>query len=335
MKPTIKDIARRANVSTATVSRVLSKKEKSYRPETAAKIEAIAKELGYKKNLAAAELAANSSKLIAVILNNTQTNFSNEIIAAVQEETDKASYQMFILYAGNHDSRLLNQAISVALERHVAGILLVATSLDEQAATTLRESSTPCRLVSIYDEDSPRYADFKYISSNNETIGHLATNYLIEHGHTRIGLAGIDRSSTGKQRLAGYQRAMAEHNLPTKPEWVIYGDYSYGPQQKLLDAFTDQNLDAIITASDMIAVGIIQEARHLGIKIPENLSLVSIDGTFLCDITIPPITSVTQNFYQMGASAVKSLLTNGESQFIPVHITDRGSVSENYSKAQN
>nr|WP_225208977.1 LacI family DNA-binding transcriptional regulator [Limosilactobacillus walteri] len=68
MKPTIKDIAQRANVSTATVSRVLSKKEKSYRPETAAKIEAIAKELGYKKNLAAAELAANSSKLIAVIL---------------------------------------------------------------------------------------------------------------------------------------------------------------------------------------------------------------------------------------------------------------------------
>lgn len=156
MKPTIKDIAQRAHVSTATVSRVLSKKAKSYRPETAAKIEAIAKDLGYKKNLAAAELAANSSMLIAVILNNTQTNFSNDIIAAIQAETDKAGYQMFILYAGNHDARLLNQAISVALERHVAGILLVATSLDEQAARTLRESSTPCRLVSVYDEADPR-----------------------------------------------------------------------------------------------------------------------------------------------------------------------------------
>lgn len=66
--------------------------------------------------------------LIAVILNNTQTNFSNDIIAAIQAETDKAGYQMFILYAGNHNARLLNQAISVALERHVAGILLVATS---------------------------------------------------------------------------------------------------------------------------------------------------------------------------------------------------------------
>ena len=111
MKPTIKDIAQRAHVSTATVSRVLSKKAKSYRPETAAKIEAIAKELGYKKNLAAAELAANSSMLIAVILNNTQTNFSDDIIAAIQAETDKAGYQMFILYAGNHDARLDRKSV--------------------------------------------------------------------------------------------------------------------------------------------------------------------------------------------------------------------------------
>lgn len=326
MKPTIKDIAQRANVSTATVSRVLAKKEKSYRPETAAKIEAIAKELGYKKNIAAAELAAHSSKLIAVILNNTQTNFSNDIIAAIQAETDKAGYQMFILYAGNHDSRLLNQAISVALERHVAGILLVATSLDEQAAMTLRETSTPCRLVSVYDENDPKYTGFKFISSDNEKIGYLATNYLIDHGHQRIGLAGIDRSSTGEQRLRGYQQAMCEHGLAPHRDWVVYGDYSFGPQQNILKGLASKKLDAIITASDMVAVGLIKEARLLNIRIPEDLSLVSIDGTFLCDITIPTITSVTQDFYQMGVLAVRSLLKDQNSQFVPVHITARNSV---------
>lgn len=326
MKPTIKDIAQRANVSTATVSRVLSKKEKSYRPETAAKIEAIAKELGYKKNLAAAELAANSSKLIAVILNNTQTNFSNDIIAAIQAETDRAGYQMFILYAGNHDARLLNQAIIVALERHVAGILLVATSLDDQAATTLRETSTPCRLISVYDEDDPRYTDFKFISSDNERIGYLAAKYLIERGHRRIGLAGIDHSSTGKQRLHGYQRAMSEYGLVPQKDWVKYGDYSFGPQQNILGALYDQNLDAIITASDMVAVGVIREARLLDISIPDDLSLISIDGTFLCDITIPTITSITQNFYQMGLAAVKSLLNDHGSEFIPIQVTPRDSV---------
>ena len=326
MKPTIKDIAQRAHVSTATVSRVLSKKAKSYRPETAAKIEAIAKDLGYKKNLAAAELAANSSMFIAVILNNTQTNFSNDIIAAIQAETDKAGYQMFILYAGNHDARLLNQAISVALERHVAGILLVATSLDEQAARTLRESSTPCRLVSVYDEADPRYTGFKFTSSNNEKIGYLATNYLIERGHSRIGLAGIDRSSTGKQRLHGYQRAMTEHGLILRMDWVEYGDYSFGPQQNMLKPLMNKDLDAIITASDMVAVGMIREAHLLGLNIPKDLSFISIDGTFLCDITIPTITSVTQDFYQMGLIAVRSLLNDDDSQFIPVHITPRNSV---------
>lgn len=327
MKPTIKDIAQRAHVSTATVSRVLSKKEKSYRPETAAKIEAIAKELGYKKNLAAAELAANSSKLIAVILNNTQTNFSNDIIAAIQAETDRAGYQMFILYAGNHDSRLLNQAISMALERHVAGILLVATSLDDQAATTLRETSTPCRLVSVYDQTDPRYTGFKFVSSDNEQIGYLAADYLIKHGHHRIGLAGIDHSSTGEQRLRGYQRAFYEHHLPLQSDWVEYGDYSFGPQQGILKPLIGQKLDAVITASDMVAVGMIKEARLFNINIPDDLSIVSIDGTFLCDITIPTITSVTQDFYQMGLFAVKSLLKDQDSQFIPVSITPRDSVT--------
>lgn len=326
MKPTIKDIAQRANVSTATVSRVLSKKKNSYRPETAAKIEAIAKELGYTKNIAAAELAAKSSKLIAVILNNTQTNFSNEIIAAVQEATDKAGFQMFILYAGNHDARLLNQAISVALERHVAGILLLATSLDEQAATTLKEANVPCRLVSIYDPTSPRYAAFKFISSDNEKIGYLAANYLITHGHQRIGLAGIDHSCTGKQRLTGYKKALAEHGLPFDAALVQYGDYSYGPQQSILKAFSNQQIDAVITASDMVAVGIIKEAHLLGIKVPDDLSLVSIDGTFLCDITIPTITSVTQNFYQMGLDAAMSLLNGQDSKFVPVAVTERDSV---------
>ena len=326
MKPTIKDIAQRAHVSTATVSRVLSKKAKSYRPETAAKIEAIAKELGYKKNLAAAELAANSSMLIAVILNNTQTNFSNDIIAAIQAETDKAGYQMFILYAGNHNARLLNQAISVALERHVAGILLVATSLDDQAARTLQESNTPCRLVSVYDETDSRYIGFKFTSSNNEEIGYSAANYLIERGHSRIGLAGIDRSSTGKQRLQGYQRAMTEHGLIPHMGWVEYGDYSFGPQQNMLKTLMNKNLDAIITASDMVAVGMIREAHLLGLDIPKDLSFISIDGTFLCDITIPTITSVTQDFYQMGLIAVRSLLNDDDSQFIPIHITPRNSV---------
>ncbi|MCD7120937.1 LacI family transcriptional regulator [Limosilactobacillus agrestis] len=326
MKPTIKDIAQRANVSTATVSRILSNKKQSYRPETATKVKAIAKELGYKKNLAAAELAAHSSKLIAVILNNTQTNFADDIIAAIQAATDQAGYQMFILYAGNHDSRLLNRAISVALERHVAGILLVATTLDKEAAHTLQESNTPCRLISVYDEADPRYTRFKFTSSNNEEIGYLATNYLIERGHSRIGLAGIDHSSTGKQRLHGYQRAMTEHGLIPRMEWVEYGDYSFGPQQNILKTLMNKGLEAIITASDMVGVEMIKEAHLLDLDIPKDLSFISIDGTFLCDITIPTITSVTQDFYQMGTIAVRGLLNDEDSQFIPVHITPRNSV---------
>lgn len=327
MKATIKDIAARAHVSTATVSRVLAEKKKAYRPETAAKIKAIAKELGYTKNLAAAELAAKNSKLIAVILNNTQTNFSNEILAAIQTVTDKAGYQMFILYAGDNDHRLLNQAIHTALERSVAGILLVATPLDEHAATTLREANVPCRLVSIYDQETPCYADFKFISSNNIKAGELATNYLLTRGHKRIGLIGIDRSAIGLQRLAGYKKALKAHNIGFDPSLVQYGDYSYNAEDNILSSFIKKAPDALIAASDMIGVGLIKEARQLDIQVPTELSIISIDGTFLCDITSPTITSVTQNFYQMGLAAANDLLNDRDSQFIPIKITERASVT--------
>lgn len=328
MKPTIKDIAKQANVSTATVSRVLANKKKAYRPETAARIKAIAKKMGYTKNLAAAELAAKSSKLIAVILNNTQTNFSNQILAAVQSVTDKMGYQMFILYAGDNDHRLLNQAINAALERSVAGILLIATPLDEQAAITLKESKVPCRLVSIYDQKTPCYADFKFISSDNEKAGELATDFLIKQGFKRIGLIGVDRSAIGIQRLAGYKQSLVTHNIHFDSSLVQHGDYSYNPADKILSSFIKKKPDAIIAASDMIGVGLIKEAHELGIQVPTDLSIISIDGTFLCDITTPTVTSVTQDFYQMGLTAAKCLLENRESQFIPVKITERNSVKK-------
>lgn len=326
MKPTIKDIAAQANVSTATVSRVLADKKKSYRPETAARIKAIAKKLGYTKNLAAAELAAKSSKLIAVILNNTQTNFANEILAAIQTVTDKKGYQMFILYAGDNDHRLLNQAIHAALERSVAGILLLATPLDEQAATTLKEAKVPCRLVSIYDQKTPCYKDFRFISSNNERTGELAADFLLDRGFNRVGLIGVDRSAIGVQRLVGYKRSLAKHQVPFDPALVQYGDYSYNPADNILSSFIKKKPDAIIAASDMIGVGLIKEAHLLEILVPDELSIVSIDGTFLCDITTPTITSVTQDFYRMGLAAAKGLLEDLDSQFIPVRITERGSV---------
>ena len=325
MTATIKDVANLAGVSTAAVSRVLAQKKGTYSQQAAKKVLTAAKQLGYVKNDAAAELVSKSSKRIAVILNNTLTNFWTDVIKGIYDSAMEAGYQIFILYAGDKNLPQFHNALDVALERPLAGILMISTSIDQAAKDRLLASGIPFRLVSIYDEKKPLYCDLPYTSSNNVEIATLATQYLIDHGHERIGLVGIDHSNTGQQRLFGFEQEMIKHQLPIEPSWVHYGDYTYPTGQNSLTALIDDQLTAVITASDMIAVGMIQQANVLEIFLPDQLSIISIDGTYLCDITTPTITSVTQNFYQMGQRAVTGLLEELPAEFIPVQITERQS----------
>ena len=197
VKATIKDIAKATQLSTATVSRVLSRKEGTYREETAKKVLAVAEKLGYRRNIAAADLASNSLKTIAVILNNTQTNFWQGVLDGIQDAAIKSQRQFIIFYAGNNNEEMLTQALNNALERQIAGILLVATKMNAEQMSILKRANVPYRFVSIYEDDQPERT---FVSSNNITIGRLACQYLIDHGHKQIGFVGLDRTATGDRK---------------------------------------------------------------------------------------------------------------------------------------
>lgn len=323
MKATIKDVAKAAHVSTATVSRVLSNKEGTYREETAELVRKVADQLGYHRNISAAELASNRVKTIAIIINNTQTNFWQEVLDGIQNAIQAHHRNSIIFYAGNNNEPLLTQAINNALARAVSGILLVAAKATPAQLKLLNNSGLPYRFVSIYGTDDLKAP---YTSSDNIKIGELATNYLIKNGHRKIGLLGIDKSTTGNQRLLGYEKIMTKENLVVKPGWVQYGDYSFENGQQLFKRVRNFGLTAIIAASDMTAAGVIKAARQYGFSIPQDLSIISIDGTFLCDVTVPSMTSVSQDFLAMGQQSVEDLIHHADSQFIPVKITERDSV---------
>lgn len=324
MGVTIKDVARAANVSTATVSRVLANKEGSYREETAQKVRQIAAEMGYHRNVSAAELAANEIKTIAIILNNTKTHFWQDVLDGIQDGIQAHHRNSIIFYAGDNDSAMLTQAINSALARSVSGILLVAAKASHDQLQLLDKSGIPYRFVSIYDEHND---SSKFISSNNIEIGQVATQYLLQHGHRRIGLVGIDNSPTGHQRLLGYEKAMLSANQVIEPHWIQYGDYSLASVQAAFATIQRLHLTAIVAASDLVGAGLIKAAHTAGLKLPDDLSIISIDGTFICDITVPQMTSVTQDFYLMGKTSVENLIQTNGSQFIPVAITARESVT--------
>lgn len=299
MKATIKDIAKMTGLSTATVSRVLANKQGTYRQSTAKRVREAATKLGYKRNVAAAELAANAVSTIAVIINNTETNFWIRVLDGIQAEANRQHRQVMIFYAGNNDSTMLDHAINAAVERKTAAILLVAAKVNEQQLAVIENTRVPYRFISIYDS---RTSHRPFISSDNVKIGRIAAQYLLEQGHRKIGMVGIDKSSTGRERLLGYQEMMTKARLSIAPGWVQYGDYSLQSGKDLFSHIAGLGLTAVIASSDMIAAGLMISAQQAGVKVPDDLSIISIDGTMVCDVTTPQLTSVTQNFYQMGGT---------------------------------
>ncbi|WP_125590533.1 LacI family DNA-binding transcriptional regulator [Companilactobacillus jidongensis] len=330
MSATIKDIARKVGVAPSTVSRVLSNKSKYYTSETAEKVKAAARELGYKKNQAAVELVKKQSNVIAAVVSSVKTNFAGQIIDGIQSEASKHGYNLIVVYSNSASAEEQRKALLTVIERPVMGILLLSIALSDDNLNMLKESDIPyCFLSMGFDDDRP------FVSSDDMEIGYEATKFLIDKGHRRIGLAAIDKYPyTGRLRLAGYKKALSEVNIVPEDSWIQSGDYSYTAGESAMKAYgKDTELTGIVAASDMAAIGALNQARSLGLHVPDDVSIISIDGTEMCQIVQPQLTSVSQDFYKMGVVGVQRIeesvnsktKSQNNQQLIPVHIYERDS----------
>lgn len=326
MAATIKDIAKLAGVSTATVSRVLANKTAFFSETTAAKVQAAAAELGYQKNTAAAELVTRRSNVIAAIVNSTKTNFANQIIEGIQAEAYRHGLNVIILYAGDADPVQQKRALMTVIERPVMGVLLLSVDLAPGNLTLLQEAQLPYCFLSI-SFDGER---LPFITSDDWQVGYQATQALLNRGHRRIGLAGVDSDfHTGRQRVLGYTQAMKDAGITPEADWIQLGNYSYAAGQAAMQAYGSQTtLTAVIGASDMAAIGVLNQARDLGLLVPADLSIIAIDGTELCRLVQPQLTSVSQNFYEMGIAGVQQLRSteNLPQKITPIKLVPRQSV---------
>ncbi|TGD18321.1 LacI family DNA-binding transcriptional regulator [Levilactobacillus suantsaiihabitans] len=326
MAATIKDIAKLAGVSTATVSRVLAHKTAFFSAATAQKVQAAAATLGYQKNTAAAELVTRQSHVIAAVVNSTKTNFASQIIEGIQAEAHRHDLNVIILYAGDADAEQQRRALMTVIERPVMGILLLSVDLAAENLTLLQQSQLPYCFLSI-SFDGER---LPYITSDDWQVGYLATQALLDQGHRRIGLAGVDSDfHTGRLRVLGYTQALKNAGITAAPDWIQLGNYSYAAGQTAMRAYgAKTSLTAVVGASDMAAIGVMNQARDLGLAVPTDLSIIAIDGTELCSLVQPSLTSVSQNFYEMGIAGVQQLRAKEAlpQKITPIQLVNRQSV---------
>lgn len=329
-KPTIKDVAKKANVSVATVSRILNDLG-GYSEETRKKVVAIVENMGYRRNAIARNLKTKTSHTIGVLLPKVETTFYVEILNGIEEMSHKNNYSVFICNTGV-SCNLMPYYLDVLSERQVDGIIVCSLSPKDVYDKNIIDTKIPCILVSTY---SPRFT-IPYIKVDDFQASYAATSYLIENGHTKIAMLGGEKDDpiAGIPRLEGYRQALKEHNITSDESLIKHGGFGFKEGKDSMEELLNENkkFTAIFATCDDIAVGAMVIAHKRGILIPEELSIIGYDNTKVSEMSYPPLTTIAQPSYEMGQRSaemlIKSIITDKKSESIimPFEIIERESV---------
>ncbi|MBI9094107.1 MAG: LacI family DNA-binding transcriptional regulator [Sphaerochaeta sp.] len=304
MSITIRDVAKEAGVSTMTVSRVVNNKGQVAN-ETRIRVESAMKKLSYIPNMNAQNLVTNKTWTIGVIVPDIANPFFASLVKAGEKICNERGYSMLI---GNTEGDLAieRRYISVYQSRMCEAIILVAPRIDD---FELSELNKQIPLV-VVDRTVP-FQDIVQVYLDNTRGAEVATKHLLDLGHTRIGFVmGPEEVPNSHTRYEGYAQALKQAGIPFTKELVYQGDFIVETGRKALEYFESLAIKptAIFCSNDLMAIGIIERANELDIKIPNQYSLVGFDNIFLSSLVNPRLTTISYPILEMGTKAITLLL---------------------------
>ena len=301
----IKDVAERAGVSAATVSRVLAGK-----PHVSAAVRArvlgAAQALHYRPNRIARSLRVQRSRVIGLVVSDIQNPFFNQVVRAVE---DAALPHGFAVFLCNTDENSEREALYLELlfDEQVAGVILTPAHAEAEAYRTFLQIGIP--LVVIDREVQGLRVDT--VVSDNQEASRVAVSQLLGEGHTRIGAILSDLSiSTGQQRFAGYRQALKGANIMFQPELAVFGKPVEAEGYRLTQALLErpEPPTALFTGSKLLTLGALRYLFEHDLAIPETVALAAFDALEWLP-NLPKILSVTQPAYDIGQQAAELLLS--------------------------
>lgn len=330
--PTINDVARLAEVSKKTVSRVINNSP-LLSEKTREHVQKIISEIGYVPNLQARALALRHNFVIAVVHDNPNAQFLVTVQKGILEAIKDTEFGLMVQPV-DRNSPNIHQEISSFLERQRPyGVVLLPPISENDAIAELCENygTRYVRMTSVAIDVPSRM-----VISNDKAGVLQAVRYLIECGHKKIGLIeGPKGFASANERKAGYMQAMAEAGLTVEPWMVKPGKYTFesGVASGLELLEGPELPTAIFVSNDEMAIGVINAARQKGISIPDGLSIVGFDDTPLSSHVWPPLTTVRWPIAEMANSAAQKLtapLRGGvtEDKILGSVLVKRGSVAK-------
>lgn len=308
---TIHDIARMANVSSATVSRVLSNSSYPVSKELKEKIQRIAKESNYIPNLLGKQLKMNSSMTIAVIIPSIINPFYSSVLFGVEEVARQHSFTV-ITCNSLQDPSLEDEYIRTLVEKQVKGLIISSISKDKRLLKSLLDRG----LHVIAIDQKIEGEGISQIEFDYHKGGAMATRHLQAKGHRQIGYvtSKIDRPSR-RSICQGYLEAMQSAGLEPmveeSPADEVYNAvYEFDSGKRLAGKLMDRPNPptAIFACNDMMAFGVINELSRRELQVPQDISVVGFDGIDVGQMIHPPLTSIKQPDYEMGKMACKMLM---------------------------
>ena len=336
MSYTIKDVAKLANVSIATVSRVLNG-QSGYSKATEEKVLFAIKELGYKPNAFARGLINKKSNTIGILFPEVSSQFSSKILRGVEEAAHRLDSSVIVCNTASHGKRTMKY-LQLLTEKRVDGILFVSETITEEYYDTLDSMQVPVVLISTESYQYP----LPFVKVDDKHAAFTATDYLVKMGHSKIGMISGNKKDiiAGQPRIDGYKQALAQKGLAVDDKNIFCSkgfsfEDGFTGLRKLLEQFPD--MTAVFAASDALALGAISSAYKLGIKIPEELSIIGYDNLPMAEMAIPPLTTVAQPLEDMGMVAAEMLFmmmeqgARVESRIMPHSVIERESVKNKHN----
>jgi LacI family transcriptional regulator len=304
---TIKDVARRANVSFTTVSHVINK-TRPVSPETAKRVNAAIVDLGYLPSEVARSLKSNRTRTIGMIVTTTSNPFFGEVIRGVERACFEAGYALMICNTDDVTEHLVTYMHTLFTKRVDAIVAMTSN-----ASPDFFEKLGQIERVPVVAIDAPPRSVSSVVSDDSIIGGRIVADYLADSGFSRIAcLSGPAEHPRMIDRIEGFSSALARHGLKLDPDLLHRASLTMEggrlAARPLLAGTTETRPQAIFALSDVMAIGLLNGIRELGLDIPGDVSVVGYDDIEFAAYTFPPLTTVRQPAIELGTVAANALI---------------------------